>query len=247
MLVTSSGTTALILAIKALALTGEIITSPFIFPAVPHAISFCGLTPVFCDIDPTNFNIDPDKIARLITNKTSAILAVHTFGHPCDIAKITALAKKYKLKVIYDAAPAFNVYYKNKNIVSYGDASIHSYHATKIFHTIEGGAVFFRNAHDLLRAKELREFGFDQKKERIKAIGINAKMSEFHAAMGLATLPLVEKEIKKRSVVWNYYSQALSGIKKIQLPVMTQNLQTYSILIPTYEKNTRAMPYKNIS
>lgn len=234
-LLTSSGTLALIITIKALGLTGEIITSPFTFPAVPHAISFCGLTPVFCDTDKTTANIDPELIPSLITKKTSAILAVHTFGQPCNIERITTIAKKFGLKVIYDAAPAFAVSYKQKNVISYGDAAIHSYHATKIFHTVEGGAIFFRDKNALLRAKQLREFGFDEKKEKIKQIGINAKMSEFHATMGLCVLPLISKEIQERLRVYAHYNQELAAVKNISLPPKSQNGQAYTILIHTHK------------
>jgi dTDP-4-amino-4,6-dideoxygalactose transaminase len=235
--ITSSGTMALLLAIKTLGLTGEVITSPFVFPAVPHALSFCGLTPVFCDVLLKTGNINPALIESKITKKTSAILAVHNFGNPCEIEKITAIAKKYALKVIFDAAPAFGVRYKNKNIVDYGDATIHSYHATKIFHTIEGGAIFFRNQNHRKIAESLREFGFDNSKNKIILPGINGKMSEFHAAMGLSVLPLINKEIQKRHIYWDCYTKELKNAPHIIIPIKTQNAQTYTIRITNKKRD----------
>ena len=204
-----NGTIVLQMAIKALNLTKEIITTPFSYVATTNAILWEGCTPVFTDIDSETFCIDADKIEAKITENTQAILATHVYGLPCNIEKIQKLADNYQLKVIYDGAHAFGSMYKNKSLLSYGDISTCSFHATKLFHTVEGGCII---SHDEEIAKQLflyRSFGHIED-EHI-SMGINAKNSEFHAAMGLAVLPQVPSIIKERKYLSEVYHQILGN------------------------------------
>lgn len=219
-----NGHMALELALQALDLKGEVITTPFTFVSTTHAIVRNGLKPVFCDINSTDYTIDADKIEALITDQTSAILPVHVYGHICDIEKIEKIAQKYHLKVIYDAAHAFGVTYKGKGIGNYGDVSMFSFHATKVFNTIEGGAVCF---HEKLFGEELyrlKNFGI-RSEEVIDGIGANAKMNEFQAAMGLCNLRHIDGEIAKRKRVVEYYQSRLTGIPGIKLPATQENVK----------------------
>lgn len=213
----SNGHMALELAIQAFDLTGEVITTPFTFVSTTHAIVRNGLTPVFCDINPIDYTIDADKIEDLITEKTSAIVPVHVYGHVCDVEKIDKIAQKYHLKVIYDAAHAFGVTYKGLGVGNYGDASMFSFHATKVYNTIEGGAVCLHN--ELLKKKlyNLKNFGI-QSEEVIEAVGANAKMNEFQAAMGICNLRHIDDEIEKRKKVAERYCENLKNVKGIVLP-----------------------------
>jgi len=211
-----NGHMALELVIQALGLEGEVITTPFTFISTTHAIVRNGLTPVFCDINTDNYTIDVDKIEELITEKTSAILPVHVYGHVCDTDKIEAIARKYHLKVIYDAAHAFGVTYKERGIGSYGDASMFSFHATKVFNTIEGGAICFKQKSLGKELYSLKNFGI-RSEEEIDGIGANAKMNEFQAAMGICNLRHIEEEIKKRKAIVEYYKSKLSGINGIKI------------------------------
>nr|WP_199081949.1 DegT/DnrJ/EryC1/StrS family aminotransferase [Pedobacter sp. ASV19] len=212
LLYVANGTMALQLAIKALELSGEIITTPFSFVATTNSILWEGCTPVFADIDAETFNIDPAKIELAITPKTSAILATHVYGNPCDIEAIQAIANKYGLKVIYDAAHCFGTKYKNKSVFEYGDISTTSFHATKLFHTIEGGAVFTQ-CPDLLRKMALmRNFGHNGPDE-FADVGINGKSCEFHAAMGLCNLKQVDEILDKRRLLSFYYWQKLGNLQ----------------------------------
>lgn len=199
----SSGTTALQLAIKALGITKEIITTPFTFAATPHSILWEHAIPRFVDIDPLTFCIDPDKIVEAITPNTQAILPVHIYGIPCDIEKIESIAKQYKLKVIYDAAHAFGVKVNGHSVLSYGDISTISFHATKLFSTGEGGAVITNNDQLAQRIKMLRNFGIVN--DKVQNIGINAKNSELHAAYGLASLQHIDEILKKRKMLSELY------------------------------------------
>jgi dTDP-4-amino-4,6-dideoxygalactose transaminase len=220
----NNGTIALLAAIKALDLPkdSEIITTPFTFPATPHAISWNGLKPVFCDIDQKTMCIDADKIEKLITPNTSAILAVHVYGYACNVYKIEEIAKKFNLKVIYDAAHAFNVQINGKAIGTFGDISMFSFHATKLFNTIEGGCLTFNS--DLLQEKIylLRNFGI-KNEEEVCGIGINGKMNEIQAAIGLLNLELVEDEVKKRRIIFDKYVEKLSNLDGILLMDITKN------------------------
>lgn len=206
-----NGHMALELSIQALKLKGEIITTPFTFISTTHAIVRNGLTPVFCDINPKDYTIDVDKIEELITDKTTAILPVHVYGHVCDVERIQEIADKHHLKVIYDAAHAFGVSYKGKGIGMYGDVSMFSFHATKVFNTIEGGAVCYREKSFGEELYRLKNFGI-RSEEVIDGIGANAKMNEFQAAMGICNLRHVDEEISKREKVVKQYRERLRGI-----------------------------------
>ena len=202
----------------------EVITTPFTFASTTHAIIRSGLKPVFCDIDPTTFTIDANKIEGLITDKTVAILPVHVYGNVCDIEKIEYIAKKHGLKVIYDAAHAFGVEYKGKGIGAFGDASMFSFHATKVFNTIEGGAVCYSDENLTQTLKDLKNFGIHDA-ETVAFVGGNAKMNEFQAAMGICNLRHIEEEIAKRKVVYNRYKTRLLGVKGITLNPVQENVK----------------------
>ncbi|MDT8716143.1 DegT/DnrJ/EryC1/StrS family aminotransferase [Clostridium sp. 19966] len=204
----SNGTLALQIAYKALELEGEVITTPFTFVATTSSLVWQGLTPKFVDIDRDTFNIDYRKIEESITEKTSAIVPVHVFGNACEIERISTIAKKHKLKVIYDAAHAFGVKYKDKNILNFGDISTISFHSTKLFHTIEGGAIVVNSKEMYDKVKLLINFGIPGT-DQITGVGINSKMNEFEAAMGLCMLDDLEKIHNKRKIVFNYYMDNL--------------------------------------
>lgn len=212
----TNGHMSIELTLQAMNLQGEVITTPFTFASTTHAIVRNGLEPVFCDVDPVTFTIDLDKLESLITDKTCAILPVHVYGNICNIEEIERIANKYELKVIYDACHAFGETYKGKGIGSFGDASCFSFHATKVFNSIEGGAVCFKDKRlgDILY--ELKNFGIHGLEE-ISAVGANAKMNEFCAAMGLCNLRHLETEIGKRRAVAEWYCSNLDGIEGIQL------------------------------
>jgi dTDP-4-amino-4,6-dideoxygalactose transaminase len=213
----SNGHMALELGIQALGLSGEVITTPYTFVSTTQAIVRNGLTPVFCDIDPARFAIDPGKIEPLITEKTSAIVAGHVYGIPCDVDGIDAVARKHSLKVIYDAAHAFGVRYKGKSIAGYGDYSMFSFHATKVFHTAEGGGVVFGDDGLCDRLRHLRDFGLCPGGLDADEIGLNAKLSEFHAAMGLCNLRHFAEEVQKRKLVSERYDNRLKGVSGLRL------------------------------
>jgi dTDP-4-amino-4,6-dideoxygalactose transaminase len=193
----TNGTMALQLAIKALNLNGEIITTPFSYVATSTAIRWENCVPIYVDIDSATFNIDPKLIEAAITPRTTAILATHVFGNPCDVVEIDEIAKRHNLKVIYDGAHAFGINYLGQSIFNYGDITICSFHATKIFHCIEGGGVFSKHKDLLRKIDLLRNFGHDGD-YKFNGIGINAKQSEFHAAMGLVNLDYVDLSIQHR-------------------------------------------------
>lgn len=223
----TNGHNALELCLQAMNLSGEVITTPFTFASTTHAIVRNGLTPVFCDINPIDYTMDVSKIEALITDRTTAIVPVHVYGHVCNVEEIERIAKKYGLKVIYDAAHVFGVRYKDKGIGSYGDASMFSFHATKVYHTIEGGAVCYHNEELGRELYKLRDFGIKDA-ETVDGIGSNAKMNEFVAAMGLCTLRHVDEEIVKRKRVVECYRNNLTGIEGIQLPPIQNDV------IPNY-------------
>ena len=215
LLYVTNGTVALQLAIKALGLKGEIITTPFSYVATTSSIVWEGCVPVFVDIDPTTLNIDPFKIEAAITPNTSAILATHCFGNSCDIEAIDSIAKKHNLKVIYDAAHCFGTKYKGKSIFEYGDISTTSLHATKIMHSVEGGIVFSTEKKVLERMAYMRNFGHDGP-EKFNGVGINAKNSEFHAAMGLCVLEDIGQIIQKRKEQSNIYDELFKTVRLIK-------------------------------
>lgn len=211
-----NGHMALEMAIQAFELSGEVITTPFTFASTTHAIVRNNLTPVFCDINPDDYTIDVSKIENLITDKTSAIVPVHVYGNICDVDAIQKIADKFGLKVIYDAAHAFGVTKDGTGIASYGDASCFSFHATKVFNTIEGGAVSFRDAAIGKQLYRLKNFGI-KNEENVDGIGANAKMNEFCAAMGICNLRHLDDWISDRKIIVNRYRELLTGIPGLQL------------------------------
>lgn len=212
----SNGHMALELLLQALDLHGEVITTPFTFASTTHAIVRNGLQPVFCDIKENDYTIDEEKIESLITEQTCAILPVHVYGHMCNVEAIESIARKHHLKVIYDAAHAFGVRYKGKGCASFGDASMLSFHATKVFNTIEGGAVCFQNNELEEQLYSLKNFGI-RSETQVSGVGANAKMNEFQAAMGICNLLHIEEEIQKRKAVYERYMDNLDGIAGIRL------------------------------
>ncbi|WEK69120.1 MAG: DegT/DnrJ/EryC1/StrS family aminotransferase [Candidatus Chryseobacterium colombiense] len=215
LLFVTNGTVAIQMAIKALEISGEVITTPFSFVATTSSLVWEGCTPVFVDIDAKTLCIDANKIEEAITDKTSAILATHVYGNPCDVLQIEAIAKKHNLKVIYDAAHAFGVEINGKSIFEYGDISTCSLHATKLYHTIEGGLVITKVPELLKKLAFIRNFGisgFDSFSE----LGLNGKNSEFHAAMGLVNLKYIPKIHEKRKALAALYDQKLKGLKHVK-------------------------------
>ena len=218
----SNGTMALQLALDALGIKdGEVITTPFSYVATTSSILWQRCTPVFVDIEPRNFCIDVNKIEKSITPKTKAIMAVHVFGHPCDVEKIRQIASKHNLKVIYDGAHAFGVKRKGKSLLNHGDISVCSFHATKLFHTVEGGACIVRDRKISDRLELAKRFGHNR--DEHYQLGINAKNSELHAAMGLCNLKYVKKIIKERKRISDLYDELLG--EKITRPVSQKGLE----------------------
>lgn len=219
----TNGHMALELSLQALNLQGEVITTPFTFASTTHAIVRNGLIPVFCDIDPTDFTIDVTKIERLITDRTSAIMPVHVYGNVCNVKEIDRIAKKYGLKVVYDAAHAFGVRYKNKSVANYGDVSCFSFHATKVFHTIEGGAACFHDSELGAELYRLKNFGI-RGPESVNGVGANAKMNEFCAAMGICNLRHIDDALEKRKAVAKRYCELLGDVDGLQLNPVQKNV-----------------------
>ena len=219
------------LTLQAMNLQGEVITTPFTFASTTHAIVRNGLEPVFCDIDPITFTLDTEKLESQITDRTCAILPVHVYGNICNIEEIERIAHKYELKVIYDACHTFGETYKGKGIGSFGDASCFSFHATKAFNSIEGGAVCFKDKRLGEALYELKNFGIHGPEE-VSAVGANAKMNEFCAAMGICNLRHLEKEIEKRKKVANKYIERLKGVDGIQLNVIQPDVKSNYAYFP---------------
>lgn len=232
----SNGHMALELSLQALGLKpgGQVITTPFTFASTTHAIVRNNLEPVFCDISPTDFTMDTAKLEGLVTDKTVAILPVHVYGNICNIEEISRVAAGHGLKVIYDAAHAFGETYRGVGIGNFGDASMFSFHATKVFHTIEGGAVCYKDAEFGLKLYRLKNFGI-RDEEVVDGVGANAKMNEFQAAMGLCNLCHVDREIEKRRQVTEYYRERLDGIDGLRMNVeqegVTPNYAYFPIII----------------
>jgi len=210
-----NGHMALDIAIKAMGLEGEVITTPFTFASTTHALVMNGLTPVFCDIKESDYTIDEDKIEELITEKTCAILAVHVYGCICNVDKIEAIAKRHNLKVIYDAAHAFAVKKDGKPIAEYGDMSMFSLHATKVFNSIEGGVLVYHDEQYTDQLRYLRNFGIENA-ESVSSVGLNAKMNEFAAAMGICNLEILEDAIARRAYIVEKYLETIQGLKGIK-------------------------------
>ncbi len=234
----SNGTIAIQLAIKALELKGEVITTPFSYVATTTSLIWEHCTPVFTDIEDKTFCLDPAKIEAAITNKTSAILATHVYGYPCDVDKIAAIAKKYKLKVIYDGAHAFGVRKGGRSLMSFGDITTLSLHATKLFHTVEGGAVICNDSEIDKKVCLYRSFGHVG--DDYFTMGINGKNSEFHAAMGLCNLPYVDAIITRRRELSEYYDKKLSALG-LQFPVKSPDLHYNYAYYPVIFSSEAAM------
>lgn len=210
----SNGTLALVTALQALRITGEVITTPYSFVATAHSLLWNGIRPVFVDIDPKTLNLDPNKIEAAITPLTTAIMPVHCYGRPCDVDAIQRIADKYDLKVVYDAAHAFGVKYCGDSVLNYGDLSVMSFHATKVFNTFEGGAIVSPDSESKLWIDQLKNFGFVDE-TTVVAPGINGKMSELNAAFGLLQLNHVDAAIDKRREIDSIYRSALKTVKGI--------------------------------
>lgn len=228
----NNGTIALIVAIQSLRLSGEVITTPFTFAATPHVLAWNNITPVFCDIDERTLTIDAEKIERMITSKTSGILGVHVFGIPCNVNKIQEIADRYGLKVVYDAAHAFNTEIDDVGIGTFGDISMFSFHSTKLFHTLEGGALTFNSPHLKQRIDLLKNFGIKNEEEVVMP-GINGKMNELQAAIGLVNLKLLDAEREKRCKIVDTYKQNLvgiAGISVVEIPNGARNSYQYFVI-----------------
>jgi dTDP-4-amino-4,6-dideoxygalactose transaminase len=224
----SNGTIALVTALQALRITGEVITTPYSFVATAHSLLWNGIKPVFVDVDPRTLNLDPKKIEAAITPQTTAIMPVHCYGHPCDVEAIQKIADNYNLRVIYDAAHAFGVENDSGSILKYGDLSILSFHATKVFNTFEGGAIICPDAKTKLRIDQLKNFGFVDELT-VVAPGINGKMSEVNAAFGMLQLQGIDRAIARRREIDETYRRLLADVKGIQcLPDAGETVGNYS-------------------
>jgi dTDP-4-amino-4,6-dideoxygalactose transaminase len=238
-ILTVNGTCALQLAYKMLGLTGEVITTPFTFVATISSLVWEGLTPVFADIDENTLNINPDNIADKITDKTSAILPVHVFGNVCDVKKIGQIAADHNLKVLYDAAHAFDVKLGHENVSEFGDVAVYSFHSTKIFHTIEGGAIVVKSRELYDKAVLMRNFGIPGY-DRITELGVNFKMNEFQAAMGLCVLDDFKEISIGRREVFNRYLTAFADQKKVKMQcvdaAVNRNFSYFPVIFQNEEK-----------
>jgi dTDP-4-amino-4,6-dideoxygalactose transaminase len=249
--VLTNGTVAIQMAIKTLSLKGEIITTPFSYVATTSSIVWENCEPIFVDIKPSDFTIDPNKIEAAITSKTTAILATHVFGYPCEVEKIEQIAKKHNLKIIYDAAHAFGVKVNGISVLNYGDISTLSFHATKLFHTVEGGAVIAtkKEVADVLEYQ--RRFGHDGP-YKFHGLGINAKLSEIHAAMGHCVLDDIDSILAKRKSQWLYYFEQLQNLNVHLLQVENQVKYNYAYFPIVFQsedillKILQALELKNI-
>lgn len=232
-----NGTLALQLGCQTMRLSGEVITTPFTFPATIHVLYWNRIQPVFCDIDPHTYNIDPNRIESLITQDTTAILPVHVFGYPCDTERIQEIADRHGLRVIYDAAHAFGVEIDEYPIGNYGDLSMFSFHATKVFHSIEGGALTFNNRRLKERLNYAKNFGF-KNEETIVVPGINAKMNEIQAAIGLLQLEDFESERLQRERLTNFYHERLIDIPGLHTRKIPSNIRHnyYNMVVEVDEK-----------
>lgn len=232
----SNGTLALLTALQALRVTGEVITTPYSFVATSHSLLWNNLKPVFVDIDPTTCNLDPDKIIAAITPETTAILPVHCYGIPCDTDKIQSIADMYGLRVIYDAAHAFGVKKNGVSILKEGDLSILSFHATKVFNTIEGGAIICPDKKTKARIDYLKNFGFCDE-TTIVATGINGKMNEVQAAFGLLQLKSIDKALSERKIIADYYYSRLSGVPGISFLHPEEDVEWNYAYFPIFINN----------
>lgn len=238
----NNATIALITALQALRISGEVITTPYSFIATSHSILWNGLKPVFVDIDPKTFNIDPKKIEAAVTPNTTAIMPVHCYSSPCDVEAIQEIADNYGLRVIYDAAHAFGVNYKGQSILRFGDMSILSFHATKVFNTFEGGAIICQDAKTKQRIDRLKNFGIADELT-VTAPGINGKMSEINAAFGLVQLKHINSAIQQRQRIDQLYREELANIDGITVPFASEfsnsNYSYFPVLIEREFRLTR--------
>ncbi len=245
----SNGTIALIVALQALRISGEVITTPYSFVATAHSLLWNNIKPVFVDIDPVSFNLDPARIEAAITGQTTAIMPVHCYGNPCDVERIQDIADRYALRVIYDAAHAFGVRYKGHSLLNHGDLSVLSFHATKVFNTFEGGAIICKDAKTKQRIDHLKNFGFVDE-VTVTAAGINGKMNEIQAAFGLLQLRYVDQSIQARQKIDAHYRSALAGIEGITpftpSAVATQNHSYFPVLVGDTYPLTRDALYQKL-
>ncbi|NAW34713.1 DegT/DnrJ/EryC1/StrS family aminotransferase [Halomonas alimentaria] len=247
LLLVSNGTLALQIAYRALGISGseapaEAITTPFTFVATASSLKWAGVDPLFVDIDAETWCLDPALVESAITPLTRAIVPVHVFGNACDVEAIDELGRQHGLKVVYDASHAFGITYKGESLLKHGDAATLSFHATKLFHTGEGGAIIFKRKEDLERAKKMINFGITGP-ESIEEVGINAKMNEFQAAMGLCVLDEMEENLKARAAVWHRYEQALSQILQLQAKpeALDYNYAYFPVVFESEEQAVRVL------
>ena len=236
----ANGTLALLTALQALDIKGEVITTPFTFVATAHSLVWNNSTPVFVDVEPDFCNLDPEKIEAAITPNTTAIMPVHVYGNPCDNEAIQAIADKHKLKLIYDAAHAFGVKEGGESVLNYGDLSILSFHATKVFNTFEGGAIVSHTAEMKTHIDDLKNFGFRGETEVILP-GINGKMNEVQAAMGLVQLGHFEEILEKRRAIYDYYVQAFDSVKGISCLVPKEGVENNASYFPIFVEEDYGM------
>jgi dTDP-4-amino-4,6-dideoxygalactose transaminase len=232
----NNGTIALLTALQALNIKGEVITTPYSFVATTHSLLWNGLTPVFVDIDPETLNLDPRKIEAAITDKTTAIMPVHCYGRPCDVETIGQIAKQNGLKVIYDAAHAFGVQVGGESLLNFGDLSALSFHATKVFNTFEGGAIISNTPEMKQRIDHLKNFGFTDEVTVVEA-GINGKMSEVNAALGLLQLSRIDQNLKDRLEIATRYRSGLSDVKGIRIPTLDEGVVGNDSYFPIFVEN----------
>jgi len=233
----SNGTIALITALKALNISGEVITTPYSFVATAHSLLWNGIKPVFVDIDPNTINLDPTKIEAAITPNTTAILPVHVYGHPCDVDAIDAIAKKHNLKVIYDAAHAFGVTDQHGSILNYGNLAVLSFHATKVFNTFEGGAIVCQDAENKHYIDQLKNFGFVNE-TTVSQTGINGKMNEVSAAFGLLQLQHVDEQIEQRKAIDAAYRKGLRDIPGIRCHCLPESSKANYSYFPIFVEDS---------
>lgn len=247
----NNGTIALLIAIKALNLPkgSEIITTPFTFAATPHVISWNGMRPVFVDIEPDTYTISPSAIEKAITPRTSAILAVHVYGFPCDVDAIEGIARKHDLRVIYDGAHAFSTEIHGKSVCHWGDITMLSFHATKLFNTVEGGALVYNNEYLEQQLRDLRNFGF-RSEFQVEGVGINGKMNEFQAAFGLQILKKVKEEQRMRAEIYDLYCNELASVEGIKIPVfpegVSNSFQYFPIMVEGNKGYSRDTLYNGL-
>lgn len=245
----ANGTIALVTALQALRITGEVITTPYSFVATTHSLNWNAISPVFVDIDPVTCNLDPERIEEAISPQTTAIMPVHCYGNPCEVEKIQAIADTYGLKVIYDAAHAFGIKYKGESLLKHGDLSVLSFHATKVYTTFEGGAIVCPDAKTKQRINYLKNFGFADE-TTVMAPGINGKMNEAQAALGLLQLKYADDVIRRRRKIDSIYRSALEGVTGLRMleyrPDATCNGSYFPIFIEKEYRSSRDELYAEL-